>query len=163
MAKALKSTLADKIKVKRIVKKKKVKLGNGEKQQLIKKTRSGLESKALGLLEKHQIDYAYEPKESKLKYIIPESTHTYLPDVVIDGIIYELKGLWEATDRKKMLCVRDCNPNQKIVMVFQRNNPINKGSKTRYSDWCDKHGLEWMMISEFEQEIVKRHKNKIKV
>lgn len=158
MARKLKTTLANKIKVKRIPKR----LSAGEKIKLEQKTRSGLESKALDILNNNSIEYQYEPKDGKLNYIQPEKKRTYLPDVVIGDTIYELKGIFSPEDREKMLNVRDCNPTWNIIMVFQRNNPIRKGSKTRYGDWCDKHGFQWMMITDFELYIKNNVKNKNK-
>jgi len=156
----VKKDIAKKVKVKRVTTTtKRKRLGTGQKIQLEQKTRSGLETKALGILNNNNVQYVYEPKDGKLNYIQPEKKRTYLPDVVIGNTIYELKGIFSPEDREKMLHIRDCNPEFEIIMVFQRNNPIRKGSKTRYSDWCDKHNFSWMMISEFELHIKQRYKN----
>ncbi|WP_374710355.1 hypothetical protein [Brucella anthropi] len=49
-----------------------------------------------------------------------------------------------AADRKKMLAVKAAHPDYTITIVFQNPTlPINKGSKTRYADWCDKYGFAW--------------------
>ena len=156
----VKKDIAKKVKVKRVTTTtKRKRLGTGQKIQLEQKTRYGLETKALGILNNNNVQYVYEPKDGKLNYIQPEKKRTYLPDVVIGNTIYELKGIFSPEDREKMLHIRDCNPEFEIIMVFQRNNPIRKGSKTRYSDWCDKHNFSWMMISEFELHIKQRYKN----
>ncbi|UPA25355.1 hypothetical protein K6301_03895 [Shinella oryzae] len=43
-----------------------------------------------------------------------------------------------------MLAVKQENPEYKITSVFQNPNaPMKKGSKTKYSDWCENHGIEW--------------------
>lgn len=154
-----KRELANKVKVKRASTTVKIKrLSKGQKIQLEQKSRSGLEDKARQILHNNNVVHSYEPKDGKLSYVQPAKNRTYLPDVVIGNTIYELKGLFSPEDREKMLHIRDCNPNWEIIMVFQRNNPIRKGSKTRYTDWCDKHNFKWLMISEFEKYIKQRYK-----
>ena len=123
--------------------------------QLEKKSRSGLEDKARLVLHKHKIQHEYEPKDGKLTYEIPATKHKYTPDLVIDGVIYEIKGYW--TDREKMVHVQNSNPDREIIMVFQKDQPIRKGAKTTYTQWCDKKGLKWMMFADFETNILKRH------
>lgn len=130
-------------------------LGRGQKEQIAQKTRSGLEVKALKLLNDNKVDYEYEPKDKKLDYVIPESKHKYLPDVVIGNVIYELKGYFDVDARNKMLHVIRSNPHQKIVMVFMKDQPIRKGSKTLYSDWCNKNNIKYLMYEQFEKIIKK--------
>lgn len=115
--------------------------------------RSGLEEKATTLLTKHKVEFEYEPKDKKLNYIIPESKHTYLPDVIIDGKILEFKGYFDLNDRKKIKLIVEQHPDLDLTMVFQKNQPIRKGSKTLYGDWCDKNGIKWMLYSDFEKLI----------
>lgn len=161
MGKRLRTSMADKVKVKRTsTTTKRKRLGVGEKVKLEQKTRSGLEDKGLAILDRNGVTYEYEPKNGKLKYIQPLKQRTYTPDVVIGNTIIEYKGIFSVQDRDKMKWVRDCNPDWEYVLVFQRNNPIRKGSKTRYSDWCEKNGFKYMMITEFEQYIKQRHKTK---
>lgn len=127
------------------------------KNQSTYATRSGLEDKALDILTKHNIRFEYEPKNGRLNYIKPETKHTYTPDIVIDGIIYETKGYWK--DKEKMLHIKNSNPDRRIVMVFQKDLPIRKGSKTLYSVWCEKNNIEWMLFKDFEKNILKQHGN----
>ena len=158
MGKRLRTSMADKVKVKRTsTTTKRKRLGVGEKVKLEQKTRSGLEDKALKILDRNGVTYEYEPVSGKLDYIQPLKSRKYTPDVVIGNTIYEIKGLFSVQDRDKMKWVRDSNPEWEYVMVFQRNNPIRKGSKTRYSDWCEKNGFKYMMITEFEQYIKQRY------
>src|SRR5690606_24216946 len=127
----------DKNKVKRVsTTTKRKRLGVGEKIQLERKTRSGLESKAIKILNKLQIDYEYEPVNGKIKYQRPATNHTYLPDIVIDGVVYELKGYLQ--DREKMVNNINSNPDLEIIMVFMRDQPVRKGAKMTYSSYCDK-------------------------
>lgn len=69
----------------------------------------------------------------------------YTPDFVLpNGIIIEAKGRFTATDRTKMLLVKEQNPTLDIRMVFQNPNvKLTKGSKTTYGDWATKHGFKW--------------------
>lgn len=130
----------------------------GQIWQEDKITRSGLETNSLKILHKLQVGYEYEPKDKKIKYQKLPTSHTYLPDIMIDGWIYELKGYFSAENRKKMVDVMRCNPDLKLTMVFMTNNPIRKGSKTRYLDWCKKEGIDAIMFDQFEQTIKQRHK-----
>jgi hypothetical protein len=40
-----------------------------------------------------------------------------------------------------LLAVRESNPNIDLRLLFQRDQAIRKGSKTRYSNWCEKHNF----------------------
>lgn len=158
MGKRLRTSMADKVKVKRTsTTTKRKRLGVGEKVKLEQKTRSGLESKALDILNRNEIKYEYEPVNGKIKYQRPATNHTYLPDIVIDGVVYELKGYWQ--DRDKMVHIINSNPHLEIIMVFMRDQPVRKGAKMTYSKYCEKHGIKWMLFDNFEQNILKRHGN----
>jgi len=69
----------------------------------------------------------------------------YYPDFILpNGVLLETKGMFDLEDRNKMLAVREHHPDADIRILF--TNPkgkINKGSKTTYADWCDKHGFKW--------------------
>ncbi len=69
----------------------------------------------------------------------------YKPDFVLNnGIIIEAKGWFKAKDRVKHLLIQEQYPELDIRFLFQNAyNVINKGSKTRYCDWCDKYGFKW--------------------
>jgi len=105
------------------------------------KFRSRFESKLAGELELNGIPVEYETV--KLSY--QPKPKTYTPDFPLpNGILIEAKGYFTAADRKKALLVREANPDKDVRFVFQNaNNRINKRSKTRYRDWCDKHGFLW--------------------
>lgn len=96
-------------------------------------------------LESEGIKFEYEP--CKLNYIVPESAHKYTPDWRVNGestIVWESKGNLTARDRKKLIHVRDSNPNVTIRIILQNASvKIRKGSKTSFGDWCDKFGFEW--------------------
>ena len=103
--------------------------------------RSGLEVKVADQLKKSGVKFEYET--TKIKYVVPESVHTYTPDFVFpNGLIVETKGYWEPSDRKKHLLIKKQHPNLDIRFVFTNsNNKIRKGSKTSYADFCNKHGF----------------------
>ncbi|MBW6421634.1 endodeoxyribonuclease [Rhizobium sp. XQZ8] len=90
-----------------------------------------------------QLGPTYTYETHKLSYTI---SHTYIPDFIDEANkrIVEAKGNFPLEERTKMLAVKKQNPDWQIEMVFQNPKaPINKGSKTTYGDWCDKHGIAW--------------------
>jgi hypothetical protein len=104
--------------------------------------RSGFEAKIAQQLETARVAFEYETL--KLKYTVPAKMHTYTPDFEIPGgIVLEAKGLLTSECRRKMLYVKQAHPDLDIRFVLQRDNPIRKGSKTRYSTWCERNGFPW--------------------
>jgi hypothetical protein len=103
--------------------------------------RSGLEDRISDQLKSLSVPVKYE--EFKIKYLVPESLHTYTPDFELpNGIIIESKGRFVAADRKKHLLVQQQHPKLDIRFVFSNSKAkISKGSKTSYADWCTKHGF----------------------
>jgi len=103
--------------------------------------RSGLEDKVAKQLEQQGVKVEYET--TKIKYVIPESLHTYTVDFVLPNrIMVETKGRFVADDRKKHLLIQKQHPELDIRFVFQNSKvKINKGSKTSYADWCNKNGF----------------------
>lgn len=103
--------------------------------------RSGLEDTIADEIKAAENTVSYE--EYRLTYTIPASQHTYTPDFVLqNGIIIEAKGLFDIADRKKHLLIKKQHPDLDIRFVF--SNPqtkINKGAKTTYAMWCQKHGF----------------------
>jgi hypothetical protein len=87
-----------------------------------------------------------EYETTKIKYVIPESLHTYTVDFVLpNGIMVETKGRFVAEDRKKHLLIQKQHPELDIRFVFQNSKvKINKGSKTSYADWCNKNGFTFV-------------------
>lgn len=105
--------------------------------------RSGLEAKNAAHMAAHGVPVAYETLH--IKYVIPQSLHTYTPDFPLpNGIIVETKGRFENTDRAKHLLIKLQWPDLDIRFVF--SNPhsyLYKGSKTTLAAWADKHGYKW--------------------
>ena len=107
-----------------------------------RKLRSGYEKKVRKCLEENKVQYTYE--SMVIKYVVPETKRSYTPDFVLaNGIVIESKGFWDSTSRSKMALVIEQNPHLDIRILFQRDNAINKGSKTKYSDWCKKRGIKY--------------------
>ena len=107
-----------------------------------RKLRSGYEKKVRKCLEENKVQYTYE--SMVIKYVVPETKRSYTPDFVLkNGIIIESKGYWDAASRSKMALAIEQNPHLDIRILFQRDNAINKGSKTHYSDWCKKRGIKY--------------------
>lgn len=100
--------------------------------------RSGFEHTVAQALEEAGMAYEYEP--FALEWY-PDAKW-YTPDFVLqNGVIVEVKGRLTVHDRTKMLKVREQHPDLDIRFVFAFDNKLNPKSKTRYSDWCDKHGF----------------------
>tara|TARA_R110001632_G_scaffold14525_2_gene48828 strand:- start:196 stop:579 length:384 start_codon:yes stop_codon:yes gene_type:complete len=102
--------------------------------------RSGLEDRISEQLKALSVPVKYE--EFKIKYQVNE-VRTYTPDFELpNGIIIESKGRFVVADRKKHLLIQKQHPDLDIRFVFSNSRgKINKGSKTTYGMWCDKHGF----------------------
>lgn len=108
--------------------------------------RSGLEEATCINLKDRGVDFQYEPREGKIKYTVPATSHTYTPDFYITTksgktIIVETKGLWSSDDREKHRLIKEQYPDLDIRFVFTRSKAkINKNSKTTYADICEGRG-----------------------
>lgn len=112
--------------------------------------RSGFEAQVAEKLEEEGIKFDYE--KNIITYVEPAVTRKYIPDFELpNGIIIESKGRWTLHDRKKMILVMEQNPKLDIRMLFQRDQYLNKGSKTKYSDWCQKRGIPYA-VGELPEE-----------
>lgn len=106
-----------------------------------KQFKSKFEETFASLMERLGIPFEYEKKT--LKYV---KTHSYKVDFSFNSpIIVETKGYFTAADRQKMLNVREANPLVDIRFVFMADQKLHKLSKTRYSDWCNKHGFKYVV------------------
>ena len=113
--------------------------------------RSGLEDRVKKDLDQRGVKYGYE--SIKLTYaklccdgcgrVIKLGRYT--PDFVIERpsglrLLVETKGRWDSESRTKHKAVARDNPKEDIRFLFQRDQPIRKGSPTKYSDFCIKNG-----------------------
>ena len=107
------------------------------------KYRSPFEAKLAESMEAAGVSFEYE--STKLAYTIPAVNKVYHPDFLLpNGIIVEAKGEFNASDRKKMMLVKEAFPQRDIRIVFYNSNAkIYPGSKTTYAQWCDAHGYQW--------------------
>ena len=107
--------------------------------------RSGLEDKVAKQLQEVGLDYKYEAKEDKVKYLTPPKDHTYTPDFTFDThIIIETKGRFVVADRQKHILIKQQHPELDVRFVFSNSKAkISKASKTTYADWCEKHGFKY--------------------
>jgi|LSQX01.1.fsa_nt_gb hypothetical protein len=115
-----------------------------EKQQQKKtKYRSKLEQRVAQSIESDGFECEYESVE--IRYTIPSRIARYTPDFRLpNGILVEVKGLWDATDRRKQALVRAAHPELDIRLVFANPwNRISKQSDTTYADYCDKMGWKY--------------------
>ena len=96
--------------------------------------RSKLEESVADILDKVGAKYEYEPH--KVAYTIQ---HHYIPDfVLVNGVMLETKGYWDAEDRRKIKAVMRDNPDLDLRMVFQSPfNKSSKNSKTTYAQLCE--------------------------
>ena len=84
----------------------------------------------------------YEYESLRLSYVIPESDHTYTPDFVFpNGVVVECKGKLCIETRRKMLLVKQQNPDVDLRMLFDQNNLLVRRGKYRYSDWARQKGF----------------------
>lgn len=104
--------------------------------------RSGLEDKISDQLKQSGVHFTYE--SMKISYRVDE-VRKYTPDFLIpNGIIIETKGRFTASDRKKHLLIKQQHPEFDIRFVFSNSRAkLNKGAKSTYGDWCDKHGFRY--------------------
>ena len=115
--------------------------------------RSGLEQRVSAqILEKEPVQYEMR----KIPYEVNKNC-TYTPDFLLkSGIFIETKGRFVTADRMKHLYIKAQHPQLDIRFVFTNpKSKINKGSKTTYGDWCEKHGFlyakEWIPEEWFDE------------
>lgn len=104
--------------------------------------RSAFEQEIAAKAEEEGIEFEYE---SVFLEWTPKDK-IYTPDFVLpNGIIVEAKGRLTVFDRAKHLQIQTQYPELDIRFIFQYDNPITKGSKTRYTDWAEKNGFKCAM------------------
>lgn len=102
------------------------------------------EVKCAADLEQRKIPYSYETTTVQYQY----NPQKYTPDFDLYAgdkkIHIEYKGKMDYETRKKLLAIRNCNPDMEICLVFEKpNNKIRKGSKTTYAKWAESKGFKW--------------------
>ena len=90
------------------------------------------------------IKYKYDYESIKIEW--EDLTYrTYTPDFILNnGIIIETQGRFLASDRKKHIAIKKQHPDLDIRFVFTNSkNKLQKGAKSSYGQWCDKHGFRY--------------------
>jgi Phage endonuclease I len=87
----------------------------------------------------------YEP--DRIKFIQPALNRTYTPDFKTGRrkLYLEAKGKLDLDTRKKMIWFKECNPDVRIIFLFQNADAkITKRSKKTYGMWAEENGFEWL-------------------
>lgn len=106
--------------------------------------RNGLERDVLKSLKSFQrkMDYEFDYESEKLEYTLVKN---YVPDFIVkrsdDSVLYiESKGYFRPEDRSKLIAIKKQHNDKDIRIIFQRDDRIRR-SKSRYSDWAQRHGF----------------------
>lgn len=104
------------------------------------KYRSGLEDKVVAGARAIGLPFVYEG--ITLPY---EKPAKYKPDLILgNGIVIEIKGYFESSDRSKHKLIKSKYPSIDIRFLFSKpGNLIGKKSSTTYAMWCDRTGIPW--------------------
>lgn len=105
------------------------------------KFEGSIASQILAMVPSRRVKY----ESSKLPYVI-ESIYNPDFEVKLDDkttLYIEAKGYFDAAARRKMAAVKEQHPDKRIVIVFQADRKLSKGSKMTYSQWAEKHGFEY--------------------
>jgi hypothetical protein len=102
---------------------------------------SNLEQRVAVQLRTAKVPFEYEAHT--IRYTKPAEEGRYTPDFILpNGIIIEVKGLWETADRKKHRIIRDQFPDLDIRFVFSKSNTtIGSKSSTTYAMYCLRLGI----------------------
>lgn len=113
-----------------------------KKPRKVNAYRSKYEQAVATDLRKRKVDFEYEPL--KLPFMQPETKHIYKPDFVLpNGIVVETKGRWDNDSRKKMVnVVNQYRGKMDIRMLFMRDQPLQKGAKKTYTEWCSDKNIK---------------------
>lgn len=114
---------------------------NNKKKTMKGKFEPVIDQMFRGLADEYGYEVHYEPTVYTLN--IP---HNYVPDYELkwdDGrrTVIEVKGYFRYEDQRKALAFRKDYPDVDYRMIFQKNHPIRKGSKTTYLDWAKKNNI----------------------
>jgi hypothetical protein len=106
------------------------------------------------MLKQLEVDYEYEAESFPWVETLPNgfcpdcgsiavATRSYTPDFFLsNGVIIESKGRFTPKDRKIALAMQELHGND-FKLLFQYDNRLSRKSKTRYSEWCRKNGIDY--------------------
>lgn len=106
-----------------------------------------LAEKILSKYKKDKIIPLFEYETEEIEYTL---TKNYVPDFIVtkqngSKVYIEMKGYLRPEDRTKMIAVKKQHPELDIRIVFERNHPVTKGSKSKYTDWATRNGFPCAM------------------
>ena len=102
--------------------------------------RSGLEDKVIEAARETGLPFTYEG------LVLPyERPAKYKPDLILsNGIVIEIKGRFDSTDRSKHKKILETYPGIDIRFLFSKPyNTLSKRSDTTYAQWCDRMAIPW--------------------
>jgi hypothetical protein len=106
------------------------------------------------MLRTQKVKYDYEKESFPWLETVPNAycpsckqpaiaSRSYTPDFFLNnGVVVEAKGRFTPKDRKIALAMK-AKMGDAYKMVFQFDNRLSRKSKTRYSQWCSKHGIDF--------------------
>jgi hypothetical protein len=102
--------------------------------------RSGFEGKVADHLKTAGSDWTYESRSFNIQ--IPRS---YTPDFFLEnGVVLEVKGFFDAEDRRLIKLFKQQHPDVDIRMVFQKpHQKLTKTGVMTYALWCEKYNVPW--------------------
>lgn len=114
------------------------------------KVRSKLETKIADVLNLTDQFWSYE--DTKVDYIVPESSHTYLVDFTLsNGILLEGKGyLSDYRERNKYVLLKQQHPEIDLRFVFDNPNKLCGGMKSTHAEWAEKYNFPYCSIKDVE-------------
>lgn len=130
------------------------------------KYRSNLEAYVARQLDEFGIQYSYETVKLYYRQRVHNSVcescghspvyknRTYTPDFILGNVILEVKGKLTASERSKLLAIRECNPEWTIIIVFDKDNWITRNHKSRYSDWAKSKGFQYTINGELPNDLL---------
>jgi hypothetical protein len=102
-------------------------------------------------LHENVYHWTYSEVHSKGKNEIrKEYDKKYTPDVNFGTFDLELKGYLRPDAKKRMEVFRKMYPEADIRVAFQKDLPVRKGAKRKYSDWARINGYKWCIAKTFD-------------
>jgi hypothetical protein len=102
--------------------------------------RSGFEGQVAKQLTANGNQWTYESQSFDL--LIPRS---YTPDFFLDnGVVLEVKGYFDAEDRRLIKLFREQHPDVDLRMVLQKpHQKLTKTGRMTYATWCERYSVPW--------------------
>jgi hypothetical protein len=64
------------------------------------------------------------------------------------GVYIEAKGKLDAKNRTRLVAFKAAYPEERVLLVFQRDNWLTKKHRQRYSHWAAANGYEYAMFDQ---------------